>query len=362
MRQPEDTARRPKRREAEHLSSSEIATDGDRTLPLVSIITPAYNRAGYLAETIDSILSQDYPRIEYIVLDDGSTDDTPEVLGRYASRIRWETHPNMGETRTVNRGFALARGDIVAVVNSDDPLLPGAVSEAVAFLEAHPDILVAYPDWNLVDHESKVIEHIQVREYDYLCVVKRHRCIVGPGAFVRRRAIELAGLRDPSFKYVADFDFWLRVGLHGPFARIPRTLATFRVHPDSASESCRGREMAEEHIRLIEQFFSLPNLPAAVHQAKDEAFSWAHYVAGISAGKARRTAWEHLVKSVRCYPRGILSQWTLVAAVALPRRLLQRLQQARRRIRSVLKRLRGAVRWTLKRQGQKPEMPDCGKR
>jgi glycosyltransferase involved in cell wall biosynthesis len=346
VRQPEDTARY-----AERLSGPKIVTDDARIHPLVSIITPAYNRAAYLTETIDSILSQDYPRIEYIVLDDGSTDGTPGVLARYGSRIRWETHPNMGETRTVNRGFALARGDIVAVVNSDDPLLPGAVAEAVAFLEAHPDILVAYPDWNLIDHDSKLIEHIQVHEYDYLYVMKRHRCIVGPGAFVRRRAIELAGLRDPSFKYVADFDFWLRVGLHGPFARIPRTLATFRVHPDSASESCRGREMAEEHIRLLEQFFSLPNLPAAVHQAKDEAFSWAHHVAGIAAGKARRTAWEHIVKAVRYYPRGILSQWTLIAAIALPNRLLQRLRQARRKIRSVLKKLRGAVRWTLKRQG-----------
>jgi glycosyltransferase involved in cell wall biosynthesis len=232
VKQPEARDKQPERQAAERSSGPKIATDGNRIQPLVSIITPTYNRAGYLAETIDSVLGQDHPRIEYIVLDDGSTDGTPDVLARYGSCIRWETHPNMGETRTVNRGFALARGDIVAVVNSDDPLLPEAVSEAVAFLEAHPDILVAYPDWNLIDQDSKVIEHIQVREYDYLYVVKRHRCIVGPGAFVRRRAIELAGLRDPSFKYVADFDFWLRVGLHGPFARIPRTLATFRVHPE----------------------------------------------------------------------------------------------------------------------------------
>lgn len=320
------------------------ATSTTSVRPLVSIVTPTYNRAPYLEETIESVLTQDYPAVEYIVLDDGSTDNTIEVLSKYADRLIWQSHLNMGETRTVNKGLSMAHGEIIAVVNSDDPLLPGAISEGVAFLEAHPDILVAYPDWNLIDQGSKVIEHIQVREYDYLCMVKRHRGVVGPGAFVRRRAIELAGLRDPSFKYVADLDFWLRVGLHGPFARIPRTLATFRVHPDSASESCRGREMAEEHIRLLEKFFSLPNLPAAVHQARSEASSWAHHVAGITAGKARRTAWEHLVKAVRYYPRGILSQWTLIADVALPNRLLQRLRQARRRIRSVLKRPRGAVR------------------
>ena len=355
MKQHEDTAQQPERQAVapERSHSPEVAADGDRTLPLVSIITPTNNRASYVRETIDSVLSQDYPRIECIILDDGSTDNTREVLSKYTGRLIWQSHPNMGETRTVNKGLSMAHGEIIAVVNSDDPLLPGAVSEAVAFLEAHPDVLVAYPDWNLIDQVSKVIEHIQVREYDYLYMVKRHRCIVGPGAFVRRRAIELAGPRDPSFKYVADFDFWLRVGLHGPFARIPRTLASFRVHPESASESCPGREMAEEHIRLLEKFFSLANLPAAVHQAKGEAFSWAHHVAGIAAGKARRTAWEHLVKSVRHYPRGILNQWSLIAAVALPSRLLQRLRQTRRKVRSVLKRLRGAVSWTSKRQGGK---------
>ena len=85
-------------------------------LPLVTVITPAYNRASYLVETIESVLGQDYPRLEYIVLDDGSTDNTREVLGKYEGRIIWETHPNMGETRTVNKGFGLARGEIVVVV------------------------------------------------------------------------------------------------------------------------------------------------------------------------------------------------------------------------------------------------------
>ncbi len=92
--------------------------------PLVSVVTAAYNRASFLPETIESILSQSYPNIEYIVLDDGSADNTREVLARYDGRIRWESHPNMGESLTVNKGWNMARGDLVMTVNSDDPFCP----------------------------------------------------------------------------------------------------------------------------------------------------------------------------------------------------------------------------------------------
>ena len=96
-------------------------------LPLVSIITPAYNRQSLIEETILSVIGQDYPNLEYLVLDDGSSDDTLSVIKKYAKHLRYDAHPNMGETRTVNKGFTMARGEILAVVNSDDPLLPGAV-------------------------------------------------------------------------------------------------------------------------------------------------------------------------------------------------------------------------------------------
>ncbi len=277
------------------------------SLPLVSIITPAYNRASYLDETIQSVLAQDYPRIEYIVLDDGSTDDTREVLAKYTGRIIWETHPNMGETRTVNKGISMAKGEIVAVVNSDDPLLPGAVNEAVAFMQAYPDIMVAYPDWDYIGPTSEVTGHIQVREYDYLYMLKRHYCTPGPGAFIRRKAFELTEMRDPEFKYVADLEYWLRLGLYGKFARIPKTLATFRVHPDSASVSHRGKAMAAEHIRLMEKFYSRPNLPPEVLRARHEAFAWAHLVAALTVGVSRWSVLEHCSKAILYHPCSVLA-------------------------------------------------------
>jgi glycosyltransferase involved in cell wall biosynthesis len=306
--------------------------------PLVSIITPAYNRAPYLDETIQSVLEQDYPRVEYIILDDGSTDNTREVLQKYTGRLTWETHPNMGETRTVNKGWGMASGEILATVNSDDPLLPGAVSTAVAFLGWRPEILVAYPDWVYIGPNSEVIGHVQVPQYDYLYMLTRHHCIVGPGAFIRRRAFDLAGMRDPAFRYVADFEYWLRLGLYGPFARIPQTLATFRVHADSASVSHMGAAMAAEHIRLMHEFYSRPDLPVEVQKVRRAAFSSAHRVAAGSCGQARAEALRHYVSFALHHPPHVLDggAWREALYTLLPRPAFSLLRSGWRTARRIL--------------------------
>jgi hypothetical protein len=139
-------------------------------------------------------------------------------------------------------------------------------------------------------------------------MLRRHQCIVGPGAFTRRKSFDLIGMRDPDFKYVADFEYWLRLGLYGPFARIPKTLASFRVHPDSVSVSHMGTAMADEHISLMQKFYSLPNLPSQVLEVRAEAFSWAHYVAAGRCESVREAARKHYLKSVQYYPVSFLGK------------------------------------------------------
>jgi glycosyltransferase involved in cell wall biosynthesis len=253
-------------------------------LPLVTVITPAYNRASFIDETILSVLNQDYPNLEYIVLDDGSTDNTLEVIKKYQDRIRWDAHENMGETRTVNKGFPMANGEIIGVVNSDDPLLPGAISRIVDVMIKNRELIIVYPDWNMIGPNGKMIQHIKTYDYSYIDMIRWHHCIPGPGTFFRREVVKKLKGRDSQFRYVADFDFWLRAGLLGPFERIPETLATFRVHPGSASSSNQGRKMAIEHIHLVEKIYSLPNLPSEVLKVKKEAYSSANYIAGIVCG------------------------------------------------------------------------------
>ena len=281
----------------------------DPSRPLVTIITPAHNQAAFIQDTIDSVLGQDYPRLEYIVLDDGSTDETASVVAPQGTRLRFESHKNMGEAKTVNRGLEMASGEIIAVVNADDPLLPGAVSTAVQFLDEHPDVLVAYPDWVRIDSQTRSLGTVEVPKYDYAYMVANHACVVGPGAFFRRRAIDLIKGRDPQFRFVSDFDFWLRLGLHGPFARIPKTLAMSREHKGSTTTGARGIRMATEHIRLIKKLFSATNLPADVRRLRRRAMSRAHFVAAICCGNHHLARFKHVLLFALWYPPNFFDHW-----------------------------------------------------
>jgi glycosyltransferase involved in cell wall biosynthesis len=285
---------------------------------LVSIITPAYNRQSLIEETILSVIGQDYPNLEYLVLDDGSSDGTLSVIEKYSEHLKYDTHPNMGETRTVNKGLKLARGEILAIVNSDDPLMPGAVSAAVELMVRRPEIVVAYPDWYIIDGDGHVLGHRVTPEYSYLHMLKRHHCVPGPGVFFRKSVAERLGGRDECFRYVADFDFWLRAGLVGPFARIPKTLATFRWHSGGASSKEQGISMAEEHIRLIEKIYALPNLPASILGVRKEAFSSAYYEAAVSLGtQALDTKRDYFKRAFILYPWTYFSHEKLSLAESL---------------------------------------------
>lgn len=248
--------------------------------PLVTIITPTYNRANYIAETMESVLGQKYQNLEYIVLDDGSVDDTSSILKTYESRIIWERHANMGEANTVNKGFRMSHGDIIGIVNSDDPLLPNAIEKIVEFMRLHPDVGVVYPDWNVIDANGGVIQQVRAADYGYIDMLRWYRCLPGPGTFFRKNIVDALQGRDPQFKYVSDFDFWLRAGLITPFARLPQTLATFRVHPASTTVSQAGYAMAEEYIALIHKIYAQPDLLPEVLDVKKEAYSSAYYAAG----------------------------------------------------------------------------------
>lgn len=252
--------------------------------PLVTIITPTYNRAPFLEETILSVLNQDYPKIEYIVLDDGSTDETAKVIEKYKEKIVWVFHKNIGEVKTVNKGFLLARGEIISIVNSDDPLLPGAISKIVKFMTDNPEIIVVYPDWVKIDEKGKEIERVTTPEYNYQYMLSAHDNVAGPGTFFKKTILNKLKGRDFQFTYVSDYDFWLRAGLIGEFARFPEILATSRVHSDQATIKNKGFAMAMEHIRVINKIFSLSNLPSNIKKNKYKAYEKACEAARICRG------------------------------------------------------------------------------
>ena len=145
-----------------------------------------------------------FSRIEYLVLDDGSTDDTASVVAHYGDRVRYLRHDNRGEAETVNRGFTEASGDLIAVVNSDDPVRPGFVSAMVQALEDHPEAVVAYPDWDIIDQSGRAVDVRRAPDHDFALMVVSNWCYVGPGAVMRRRLVDLIGGRNPEYRQVGD--------------------------------------------------------------------------------------------------------------------------------------------------------------
>jgi glycosyltransferase involved in cell wall biosynthesis len=262
--------------------------------PLVSIITPSFNRADFLEQTIISVLEQDYPNIEYIVLDDGSTDNTTEILKKYEGQIEWKRHENMGEQRTVNLGFKMTKGDYVCVVNSDDPLYPGAIQKLVQALQENIDAIAAYPDWNEIDSLSNVTRTIKLPIYDIREMLVSLDVSIGPGLLIRRKSIKQIEIRDTSLKYAGDLALYFQLALIGRLIHIPEPLATHRIHANAASTTGKGKEMADQLVKVIFNSLSHPNLPSDLWRQRFKIYYRIHYHAAKNyCGKDIRAKIKH---------------------------------------------------------------------
>ena len=151
----------------------------------VSIVIPAYNAADYVREAIDSILAQDYPEVELIVLDDGSTDNSLEIIKDYEGQLVWGSHENMGQANTMNKGWQMASGVILSYLSADDVLMPSAVSKAIECLSENDEAILVYGDYDLIDESSDVIKNVCAPDFDYYTMVVNTVCMPGPGVFFR---------------------------------------------------------------------------------------------------------------------------------------------------------------------------------
>lgn len=305
--------------------------------PLVSIVVPAYNHGRYLAACIDSILCQTYGVIELIVLDDGSTDNTRAVLECYKERFHWETQINSGQAATLNRGWAMCKGELLAYLSADDVLYPDAVSNAVAVLQANQSTVVVYPDFDLIDVTSRRLRRINAPEFDVCDLYMGLVCHPGPGALFRRSAWRAAGPWNPDLKQNPDLDFWMRMALQGDFRRIPATLAAFRVHPESQTFRQADPLRAEEPIVIVEQFLGRVDLPSWLRDAEVRVRA-AGYLASaqlhLHAGRWH-TALGHVFAAWSSSPRAVLVWRTLrMMMSAVFGRFFHRLRTSRLRYRS----------------------------
>ena len=247
--------------------------------PTVSVVIPCLNRAQFLVPTIESILQQDYPNIECIVMDGGSTDDTLEILHRYEGRIKWISERDDGQASAINRGWQLCHGDIFAWLNADDLWeVPNAVSQVVAYLHTHPEVDLVYGDCGAIDADGNLICMSYLHEWDLKYAIENcDHCIPQPAAFIRRRILEQVGWLDTQL-ILMDQDLWYRIGLIGDIRHIPIPLAYARRH--SSYWYSRSYIVSTNCVRIIKKIFKNSELPEEIIKIKRRALSNA-YVRGM---------------------------------------------------------------------------------
>jgi len=213
----------------------------------------------FLEETIQSVLAQDYPNIEYIVMDAGSTDETLGILEKYKGRLDFHSGPDRGTADAINKGFARSHGSVFAYLNADDIYLPGAISNAMRVLASEPGTGVVYGDANWVDEQGRTLAPYPVRPYD--AALLSQECFISqPAAFIRREAFELAGRMDSNLQYAYDYDLWIRVSRLYPMRKIDAVLATSRMHTHNKTVGQR-RSVLRETLRLLRSHYGYVPFP-----------------------------------------------------------------------------------------------------
>ncbi len=219
--------------------------------PLVSIITPSYEQAEFLEDCIQSVLNQDYPNLEYIVVDGGSQDGSLEIIKSYEKSLAWwVSEPDKGQADAINKGLAKANGEYVAWLNSDDMYKGGAISSAVRQLEARPDVAMVYGDLDSVNREGQHFHTIHYQQYTLLDLLS-FRMIGQPSVFMRRKMLREVGFLDQEFHYLLDHQLWLRLAQQYPILYVPEVWAAARHH-SGAKNRAQAAQFGQEAFRIIE--------------------------------------------------------------------------------------------------------------
>lgn len=276
--------------------------------PLVSIVIPAYNGMPYLEEAIESVLSQDYKNIELIVLDDGSTDGTSNFLKKYEGRFYYESHPNMGQAKTLNKGWLMSRGSILAYLSADDKLTSNAVSTSVNCLNENPEVVLTYADNVLINNNSQNIRKLLTPDFNYYQLFLESTTPVAVGSFFRRTAFDAIGGWNSNYKQIGDYEYHLRLSQLGHFQRIPEVLGFHRIHEQSASYAKMDFNRADEYKQLMTTIAEQTDNPLLL-QLKEKILSRAYLISGRTHWRSNRyrVGFNYLICSIRLYPKSMLS-------------------------------------------------------
>jgi glycosyltransferase involved in cell wall biosynthesis len=266
------------------------------TFPLVSIVTPSYHQANFLEKTMRSVLEQDYPNIEYLVIDGASTDGSVDLIKKYAEKISWwVSEKDNGQAEAINKGLARARGEYVSWINSDDYYMPGAVSDAVKALSSHPEAGFVFGNVQVVDQNERILNNLNYGDWNLVDLMS-FRIIGQPGVFMRRSVVEKVGYLDQSYHFLLDHQLWIRLAQIAGIYYIPSLWAGAHYHED-----CKNLAMAadfgREAKRIVEWMRNSPEYADLFDQNKKK----------ILAGAERLNAFYLL--DAKEYPAAFRSYW-----------------------------------------------------
>ena len=276
----------------------QMMPDG-RPWPKVSIVTPSFNQAQFIEETLRAVLLQGYPALEYYVMDGGSSDGSVDIIRRYAGWLTgWASEPDRGQTDAIVKGLRQSDGAICAWLNSDDVYLPDAVREASLQLSDHPSSAVVYGDADFVDAGGRVTGRFQVQRFAPPQMFFDH-FIPQPAAFIRRAALDAAGGLDEALHFCMDYHLWLRIALVGELTYSPRVWALYRVHPASKGTTAQALRWSET-ASILSSFLARADVPPRWRRYRAEAVGRAHWRASIEFYRSqdRAQAAEHITAAL----------------------------------------------------------------
>lgn len=287
-------------------------------LPLVSIVSPSLNQAQFLEQAIQSVLGQGYQRLEYIIVDGGSTDGSVDIIRRYADRLAWSVSElDTGQAEAINKGLRRARGEIVAWLNSDDVYLPGAVAEAVRAFQAYPEAGLVFGNVLAIDEAGRTLNLLRYGDWN-LADLMAFRIIGQPAVFLRRSALEQAGSLDTSYHYLLDHELWLRMAQVSGMRYLPKTLAAARYHL-AAKNIAHPMEFAQEVQRIASWMESQPALADLLAKNRKCIQAGRHSLSAfyLVEGGESRLAMEEYKRAFAAHPPTVLRAWKRVAYAML---------------------------------------------